>query len=363
MNTTEKIVHAEREIEECIKYLMLVIKKRLGEKREKTFLDKEKVERHRKDSRFPLKLQMDELPFFALYVNLKKAVYENLIFLCHKRNDLEEDDYKVLGDVGIMDKNGELQFKSLKDFVTKPNGYMDLNLNALENYLDAIESCLLFSTASRVIQAILIKFEMTGSYRQYYSAVADGTLTNIFDENEAFEDELDMLKQQNRWYSYYVDTYKAKYSDNFMLPHGEIIGNLFLQIKGIECAETIETRQSIVKAITKRNFIYFCSTVNTVLKILANPAYDIPPDVLLNILNQTLTGMRRTVFARKLKEYTLGKDRRFSKGELMVAFGVRSEKFAKQTAIYGDKTFSEDEIKAALDKLGQPLNLFDLKII
>ena len=73
-------------------------------------------------------------------------------------------------------------------------------------------------------------------------------------------------------------------------------------------------------------------------------------------------GMKRTVFAKKLKEYTLGKDRRFSKGELMVALGVRSEKFTKRTAIYGDITFSEDEIKAALDRLGQPLDLLDLKI-
>ena len=157
MDTKEQVTATKKEIEKCIAYLMNSLKERLSEKRVRTYKDEEGNIKNREDFRYDFEMQFDELPYFSLYVNLKKAVYEKLLVPCHKANALNENDMEDLAKVGVTEEKGELKFKSLKDFVPKSKYLycMDIDLGALEEYLDEIEVSLLYSIHSNPVLAIL----------------------------------------------------------------------------------------------------------------------------------------------------------------------------------------------------------------
>lgn len=379
MTINEQIGQTKKEIRYCIKYLMLAIKDRLGADREKeVFVEtkkKGKVKIHRKDSRFPFELQFDELPYFSLYVNFKYAVYKKLLTLCYKENEITEED---LTEFGIAVKNGEIDFKPLKEFATKPISCMALDLGALEDYLGAIEELLIYTSHAKVVLAIYQ--ELANTERMVKNHIgADGKVKlNEYIEDSDGGYNVDYIRDllyeyyegpdnSGNWFYYRIvdEGFAEMEGCDFTFPCGEHIGLAFMEAKALieeNVKSDFANREKVIKQVSNDIYKKYCLVVDTVVSILTISAYEIPYEVILDILSDTLKGMERTVLASKLKKHTLGKDRLFSKGELTKALSKGSEWFSKRVDIYGDKTFTEEELHSALEKLGQPIDLLDFKI-
>lgn len=365
MDTKEQIREKQKEIQKCIKVLMLEVKERIGKERERvrTREGKKGIKTYTTtDYQYPIELKLDELPLFALYVPLKKSVYETLLKEAYKNGELEEEDFEALAKVGVVETNGELQTVPLKKFDTGLNQFVDLDLEEFEKYLEEIEISLIYTKFSNVVQAILIK--------QFGGKVeSDGSFEGgVFDSEGDFEyDFLEELKNESRWGVIEIGTWETDYEDiePFFVPYAEKIGLLYLEAMSVSSTfeyDDAEKRKKILNTISTDNFKYFCGVLNRVVNALLIPEYDVPIEIVLEILEKTLAGMKRVLLAKKLKKYTLGKDRLFSKGELTKALGKGSEWFSKRVDIYGDKTFTEEELHSALEKLGQPIDLLDFKI-
>lgn len=366
MSTSTKIVATKQEINNCIKYLMDALSDRLSEKRTKVF----KTGETKEDYRFPFELLFDELPYFSLYVNLKKAIYENLLVLCHNEGELSEEDFKDLAKVGIVVQNGELKRKTLKEFATKPIPCMDLDLTALEEYLDMIETSLLYSKKySKPVVAIL--HELFDCERVVCNRIkADGELPDYYFDNEGYFD-LGCLygfkkEHEGSWfYSSALDAYDtdivAKANKEVLFPYGEHIGRAFMVAKETAIynpTSDYANRNYVLNRIDDNYFGKFTAVLDTVVNVLAIPAYNISPETVLTILKETLAGMKRVVFAKKLK--ILSDNKELAKGDLKDALGYSNDKFTSCVALYGDKTVPEAEMKIALKKLNKPETLFDI---
>lgn len=360
MDTKEQITEKQREIQKCIKVLMLEVKERIGKERERvrTREGKKGIKTYTTtDYQYPIELKLDELPLFALYVHLKKSVYETLLKEAYKNGELEEEDFEALAKVGVVETNGELQTVPLKKFDTGLNQFVDLDLEEFEKYLEEIEISLIYTKFSNEVQAILIK-----------QSVGEMKPDSVFDDSGDFEyDFLEELKNESRWGVIEIETWETDYEDiePFFVPYAEKIGLLYLEVMSVSSRfeyDDAEKRKKILNTISTDNFKYFCGVLNRVVNALLIPEYGVPNEIVLEILEKTLAGMKRVLLAKKLKKYTLGKDRLFSKGELTKALGKGSEWFSKRVDIYGDKTFTEEELHSALEKLGQPIDLLDFKI-
>ena len=384
MDTKVQIIEKSSEIKDIVRYLMKAIKERIGQKRYNGDWDYQ----------YPFELEFDELPYFSLYINLKKAVYENLLLKVYQDGELKDEDFQVLEEVNVIEENDTLKIKTMKDFVSKEKYLpcMALDLPALEEYLDKIENVLLYSKYSDPVAAILI--ECFDSERLVEKHIGkDGVLPEDYVDDDGYFDmaQLDDLKssREGNWFCsqmIYQDNniVAERYGKDFMFPCGEYIGLAFLQTKEQINLDTLygkkraikevhqdndeppkynqelSNRQYVLKRINEFYYKRFCAVINTTVNILAISVYEIPHEIILEILQQTYVGMSRVVFAVMLKKYTLGKKKCFTKGQFMKALGVASEKFSKCTAIYGTVTFSENEIKDALKVIGQPSDLFEI---
>ena len=75
MDIKTQIADKQAEIKKEISYLLWAVEKRLSAR-------VNDADEH-SGFKYPFSLKFDELPFFSLYVNLKKATYEHLLVLLH----------------------------------------------------------------------------------------------------------------------------------------------------------------------------------------------------------------------------------------------------------------------------------------
>lgn len=369
MDTKRSITEMQSEIKRHIHFLLNSIKERLGAK---SNTEEDAYKYH-------FELIFDELPFFSLYINIKKATYENLLLLSHKAKELNEYDYEALASKGITFDNDKFKFKSLLSFVSKPVPYCNIDLKALEAYLDEIETSLLFTSPTYVVQALLARFDVDfGRFDKY-----DDKGRLFLDIFNGTENELDYLtletsKKENYWTSYVAsDLTSEDELGEYICPFGEELGRAYLEAKGVaefwqhwknvfclinekEDGPVKLDRNLIIDLISAKQYENICSFFDTVVGVLTSPLYEIPEETVLTILEETLVGIKRITLSKKLDYYTLGDNKLFNRGELSKALGCASEKFTKYTALYGDKAFTEDELKNALQKINQPTTLFDI---
>lgn len=372
-----QIADKQTEIKKHIYYLMTWVKDRLEAKYKPTDLDYQ----------YPFELKLDELPYFSLYVNLKKAVYENFIRLCQERNVLEEEDIELLSKHGIL-VSGKLKFKSLKDFESNPAPYVALNIEEWNNYLEILEEVLLWAEICTVpVHALYIKLDSFGAMKFHTVSETgeidgDPVLCHNEDNDSYYLDKDNLYDHQypNDWAigsQEDIGDWHEDYLEVFY-PYAEEIGRAYLEAKGftnfiqpsqsprlrllkglkIEDEDIRLDRTFVLSVTNEGQYRKICETFDTVVDTISAPSYDIPDETILAILEQTLAGMKRIVFAKQLKEYSNSKV--LFKGEFTKALGCGSQKFTDYTAIYGDKAFTEDEIKAALKKLGKPESLFEI---
>ena len=369
MENKISIAEMQSEIKRHICFLLNSIKERLGAK---SNTEEDAYKYH-------FELIFDELPFFSLYINIKKATYEKLLLLSHKNKGLNEYDYEALTSKGVTFDNDKFKFKPLLSFVSKPVPYCNIDLKELEAYLDEIETSLLFTSPTYAVQALLARFDVDfGRFDKYDDK---GRLSlDIFDGTE---DELNYLtlettKKENYWTSYVAsDLTSEDELGEYICPFGEELGRAYLEAKDIaefwqhwknvfclngekEDGPVKLDRNLVLNLITDKQYEIICSFLDTVVGILTSPLYEIPEETVVAILQQTLAGIKRITLAKKLDYYTLGDNKIFNRGELSKALGCASEKFTKYTALYGDKAFTEEELKNALQKINQPTTLFDI---
>ncbi|MBQ8836956.1 MAG: hypothetical protein IJ002_05575 [Clostridia bacterium] len=369
METKLSITEMQSEIKRHIYFMLNTIKERLGAK---SNTEEDAYKYH-------FDLIFDELPFFSLYINIKKATYEKLLLISHKAKELNENDYEALKNIGITFDADSINFKPLLSFVSKPVPYCNIDLKALEAYLDEIETSLLFTSPTYAVQALLARFDVDfGRFDKY-----DDKGRLFLDIFNGAEDELDyltleMTKKENFWTSYVAsDLTSEDELGEYTCPFGEELGRAYLEAKGVaefwqhwknvfclngenEDGPVKLDRNLVIDLITDKQYEIICSFLDTVVGILTSPLYEIPEETVVAILKQTLTGIRRITLAKKLDYYTLGENKLFNRGELSRALGCASEKFTKYTALYGDKAFTEEELKNALKKINQPATLFDI---
>lgn len=344
MSTAMKIIERKREIQECIKYLMKSVKTRLSAERIKNLSDGTS----KKDYRFPFELQFDELPYTALYINLKTAVYDHLSHF-------------------VSGENKAFVPTNLKEFDTKPVPYCDIDLDTLDSALRDMEEDLLWSDVHRPVGAILLKLK--DDWNQICDYVAkDGSLH--CDEVEEDEDgtvcgvDLSPILEKNPWAIHWGGGVFETGVSDYCCVAGDELARAYLEAKGIAAKVDATTpkdqksRDYVLRLISKSLFLKTCEPLNVVVDTLSFPPYKIPEEVILAILEQTLAGMKRVVFAKQLK--ILSDNKELSKGDLTKALGYSKDKFSACTALYGDLTIPEDELKAALRELGKPETLFNI---
>ena len=192
MDIKTQIADKQAEIKKEISYLLWAVEKRLSAR-------VNDADEH-SGFKYPFSLKFDELPFFSLYVNLKKATYEHLLVLSHQANDLNDLDYSDLAKVGVTVEKGNLHFKGMKDFATKRVPFTDLDLLALEEYLNEIEASLLYSLFTDPVQAIYIKLQ-TNSCSENQNVDSEGRIVGGLQEDESGidMDDLEILKTENNW--------------------------------------------------------------------------------------------------------------------------------------------------------------------
>ena len=344
MSTAMKIIERKREIQECIKYLMKSVKTRLSAERIKNLSDGSS----KKDYRFPFELQFDELPYTALYINLKTAVYDHLSHF-------------------VSEENKEFVPTNLKEFDTKPVPYCDIDLDTLDSTLRGMEEDLLWSDVHRPVGAILLKLKDDwNQVRDYVDK--DGSLhcSEVEEEEDGTVCGVDLfpLLERNPWSVYWDSDLSGSDNNEYFCIEGDELARAYLETKGIAAKVDASTpkdqrsRDYVLRLIGKGLFLKTCEPLNVVVDTLSFPPYKIPEEVILAILEQTLAGMKRVVFAKQLK--TLSDNKELSKGDLTKALGYSKDKFSACTALYGDLTIPEDELKAALRELGKPENLFNI---
>lgn len=369
MDIKTQIADKQAEIKKEISYLLWAVEKRLSAR-------VNDADEH-SGFKYPFSLKFDELPFFSLYVNLKKATYEHLLVLSHQANDLNDLDYSDLAKVGVTVEKGNLHFKGMKDFATKRVPFTDLDLLALEEYLNEIEASLLYSLFTDPVQAIYIKLQ-TNSCSENQNVDSEGRIVGGLQEDESGidMDDLEILKTENNW-SVFTSHNEMEDEDEteFVCPYGDEIARAYLEAKGINYLvqhpyteqfldeegreKDIKLDRNIVlNVLGEKEYKKICNVLDTVVSVLTIPAYEVPDEVVLSILEQTYEGMKRVVFNIQLRECT--NNQIFTKGEFMQALGVASEKFSKYTNMYGDKAFEDEQIQTALERIGQPTDFFNI---
>ena len=331
------------------------------------------------DYKYDFILNLDDFPFFAMYVNMKKAIYEQCLLAAQENGELNEKALDALEEGELLSEKGELLFKSLKELTYKkgeltyePDSI--LNYDKFEDYLDRLEKPLLY--IKPYSGAIINIFDrLNANIPNIILEQSGGCVhTEIFsrdeeDEEEYLdEDELYDLKWENDW-SYY------EYDFSKVCPYADEMARAYLEAKAIVYSKQDPIvhpktkkeeygvkldRSTLLEVTNQKQYERICRVFDIVVSTLTDPEYALADTLIISILDQALAGMRRVVFARQLDQYAYGKEKIFSREQLRKALNVGTEKFSLLTDVYGERTFTENEIKVALEAMGQPSNLFDI---
>ena len=141
MSATEQIVSRQAEMKKYISFLMNNLKNRLEAKKDPT--------KDSSDYKYDFILNLDDFPFFAMYVNMKKAIYEQCLLAAQENGELNENALDALEEGELLSEKGELLITSLKELTYKkgeltyePDSI--LNYEKFEDYLDRLEKPLLY---------------------------------------------------------------------------------------------------------------------------------------------------------------------------------------------------------------------------
>lgn len=108
---------------------------------------------------------IDETPFFALFVHLRKKVCEVLLQEAYDNKYLSDEELTCLKEeINLSLVNGGFQFRSLLDFKTKDLKFCQLDLGAYLNYIKEIEFSLLTTPFKAIVIDFYNAFEETGIY-------------------------------------------------------------------------------------------------------------------------------------------------------------------------------------------------------
>lgn len=326
------------------------------------------------------KMTADNLPFLPLYVHFRKNTLEQILLLGYANGDLTEEAVEDLEANGIVynKKFKTFNFKSLRNFEfdSIKDKHCILDLAALKEYLWTIESWLLGHSQNDLIYQLY--FPITVDYKYLHNKAvepdpedepfikdapptAEDIFADMVNEIEELEDERESnwiiykeegLEEQDV-YCLQDELFYAYYEAHRVLYYPDIDKKWYMPNED----KTPKNRRRILRRIiTTDKLGYYLKFINDRVETLIK--HNVPNEVIITILENTYRGMRKARINQQLYDYTQYSDRLFNNTTFREALGCGKEKFANYTSRFGEKSFTDEELVAALEKLNLPTDLF-----